>query len=109
MINGRDYLLELPIRGDFAIVKAHRGDRLGNLVYHGATRVFNHVMSKAADVTIAEVEELVETGEIPAEQVATPGVYVDRLVVRPKDETEINSLYQDLIVRYLAPARKLEE
>jgi 3-oxoacid CoA-transferase A subunit len=77
---GVEYLLELPLRADFALIKAHRADRLGNLQYRYAGRNFNPIMATAADIVIAEVEEIVETGEIDPEDVGTPAVYVDRVV-----------------------------
>lgn len=79
-VSGVDYLLELPLHADFALIKAYRADRLGNLQYRRAGRNFNPVMATAADVVIAEVQEIVEPGEIDPEHVGTPGVYVDRIV-----------------------------
>lgn len=79
-IDGEDYLLELPLRADFAFLKAWQADRMGNLVYRRAGRNFNPIMATAADVVIAEVEQVVETGELDAERVETPAVYVDRVV-----------------------------
>jgi 3-oxoacid CoA-transferase A subunit len=79
-VGGVEYLLELPLRADFALIKAHRADRLGNLQYRYAGRNFNPAMATAADIVIAEVEEIVEAGEIDPEDVGTPGVYVDRIV-----------------------------
>jgi 3-oxoacid CoA-transferase/3-oxoacid CoA-transferase subunit A len=76
---GRDYVLEPAIRGDFAIIKAWRGDRYGNLVYKRTAMNFNPMMATAADVTIAEVEELVEVGTIDPDHVHTPGIYVHRI------------------------------
>ncbi|GAB4336899.1 MAG: 3-oxoacid CoA-transferase subunit A [Dehalococcoidia bacterium] len=80
VIEGRPYLFELPLRADFALIKAYRADRAGNLVYRGASRNFNAVMATAADTVIVEVEEIVEPGELDPEAVVTPGVYVDRIV-----------------------------
>ena len=79
-LDGEEWLLERPLRGDVALLKAWRGDRHGNLQYRLAGLNFNPVMATAADLVIAEVEEIVEPGQIPPEQVGTPGVYVDRLV-----------------------------
>ena len=79
-IDGREYLFETPLRADFAFVKAHRGDAAGNLVYRRAERNFNTVMATAATVVIAEVEELVQVGDLEPESVVTPGIYVDRIV-----------------------------
>jgi len=76
VIDGREYLLELPLRADYAFVKAFRGDRVGNLVYRKTARNFNPVMATAAAVTIAEVEQLVEPGAIDPDAVVTPGIFV---------------------------------
>ena len=78
--DGRDYLLERPLRADIALIKAHRADRAGNLVYRRAGRNFNSVMATAADRVIVEVEEIVEAGELDPEMIDTPGVFVDRIV-----------------------------
>ena len=76
---GRSYVLERALRGDFAFIKAWKGDRWGNLVYRKTTRNFNPVMATAADYVIAEVEELVETGQLDPDQVHTPGIFVDAI------------------------------
>lgn len=76
---GRHYVLELPLKADFAFVKAHRGDRTGNLVYRRTARNFNPLMAMAAKVTIAEVEALVEPGDLDPDAIHTPGIYVDRI------------------------------
>ena len=78
--DGRSYVLERGLSADFALVKAWRGDRLGNLVYRKTARNFNPMMATAAKITIAEVEELVEPGEIDPDHVVTPGIYVKRIV-----------------------------
>src|SRR6266550_8125561 len=78
-LNGREYVLEMPIRGDFAFVKAYRGDQAGNLVYRMSARNFNPVVATASEHTIAEVEKLVEPGAIDPDQVITPGVYVNTI------------------------------
>jgi len=75
-IDGKSYVLEAPLRADFAFVKAWKGDRDGNLVYRRTARNFNPVMATAAGVTIAEVEHLVEPGEIDPDHVHTPGIFV---------------------------------
>ncbi|MBV8391336.1 MAG: CoA transferase subunit A [Mucilaginibacter sp.] len=77
--NGKDYLMEMAFDADFAIVKAWKGDTMGNLVYRSTARNFNPVMAMAGKVTIAEVEELVEAGEIDPDHVHTPGIYVHRI------------------------------
>ncbi len=79
VINGREYVLELAIRGDFSFVKAFQGDRHGNLTYRMSARNFNPMFATAAEHTIAEVEHLVEPGEIDPDVVITPGIYVDTL------------------------------
>lgn len=79
--NGREYVLEEGIVCDFALVRASKGDRHGNLVYHKATRNFNPLCAAAGRITIAEVEELVEPGAIRPEDVHTPGIFVQRVVV----------------------------
>ena len=78
-IDGRMYVLEKPLRGDFAFIKAWRGDRWGNLMFRRTARNFNPVMATAADFVIAEVEELVEVGELSPDDVHTPGVYVNAI------------------------------
>lgn len=79
-IDGRDYLLEHPIKGDYALIAAHRADRLGNLVYRRTARNFGPVMATAATTTIAQVSEVVDTGALDPEAVVTPSIYVDRVV-----------------------------
>jgi 3-oxoacid CoA-transferase subunit A len=76
---GRHYLMEKALRGDAAFVKAWKGDRWGNLVYRKTARNFNAVMATAADLVIAEVEQLVELGELQPDCVHTPGIFVDRI------------------------------
>ena len=79
-VDGREYLFEKPLRADFALVKAHRADRLGNLVYRRSGRNFNPVMATAADTVVVEVDEIVEPGELDPETIETPSVFVDRIV-----------------------------
>lgn len=79
-IDGRDYVLEYPIKGDVALVSAHRADGMGNLVYRKTARNFGPVMATAATTTIVQVAEVVETGALDPEAVVTPGIYVDRVV-----------------------------
>ncbi len=87
--DGRDYVLEPAIRGDFAIVKAWKGDRYGNLVYRSTAMNFNPMMATAADITIAEVEELVEVGSIDPDHVHTPGIFVHRVYQGERYEKRI--------------------
>lgn len=82
-IDGHLHVLESPLRGDFALVRAERADRWGNLVYRKAARNFGPVMAMAAKVTVAEVRECVENGALDPEAVVTPSVYVDRVVIAP--------------------------
>jgi 3-oxoacid CoA-transferase subunit A len=78
-IGGREYVLEMPIRGDFAFVKAYRGDTMGNLVYRMSARNFNPMAATSGRVTIAEVENLVEPGAIDPDHVVTPGIFVNHI------------------------------
>ncbi len=78
--DGRPYVMELALKADFALIKAWKGDRWGNLVYRKTARNFNPMMATAAKITIAEVEQLVELGEIDPDNVHTPGVYVKRII-----------------------------
>ncbi|EFL43172.1 3-oxoacid CoA-transferase subunit A [Streptomyces griseoflavus] len=79
-IDGRVHVLEHPIKGDVALISAHRADTVGNLVYRRTARNFGPVMATAADTVVAQVAEIVPAGEIDPETVVTPGIYVDRLV-----------------------------
>jgi len=80
VIDGIEYLLEMPLKADYAIIRAYRADTAGNLVYRGDSRNFNAVMAAAARVTIAEVEDIVAPGELDPETVVTPGIFVNRIV-----------------------------
>jgi 3-oxoadipate CoA-transferase alpha subunit len=86
VIDGREYVFESPLTGDVALVRAHRADRRGNLVYRKTARNFGPVMATAAALTIAEVDSVVELGGIDPEVVVTPGIFVDRVAVRPVRE-----------------------
>src|ERR1700754_3738142 len=79
-IDGRDYVLEFPIRGDVALIGAHIADRAGNLLYRKTARNFGPVMATAAELTIAEVSKVVDVGQIDPENVITPGIFVDRIL-----------------------------
>lgn len=81
VVDGREYLLETPLKADVALLKAHKADRCGNLVYRRAARNFNPVMATAADKVVAEIEQLVENGEVDPDHVVTPGLFVDMLVL----------------------------
>ena len=80
VLDGQEYVVETPLKADFALIRAHQGDLLGNLVYRGACRNWNPVMATAAAVVVVQVDEVVEPGELDPERVITPGIYVDRLV-----------------------------
>jgi 3-oxoacid CoA-transferase subunit A len=86
---GRHYVMERALKADFSIVKAWKGDRFGNLVYRKTTRNFNPMIATAGDVTIAEVEILVEPGELDPDQIHTPGIYVQRIIKGAKFEKPI--------------------
>jgi 3-oxoacid CoA-transferase subunit A len=92
-IGGRRYVLETALHADIALIKAWKGDRLGNLVYRKTARNFNPVMATAATMTIAEVEELVEPGELDPDHVVTPGIYVKRVVVGGSYKKPIESRF----------------
>jgi 3-oxoadipate CoA-transferase, alpha subunit len=79
-IGGRDYLLEFPIKGDYALISARKADPMGNLVYRKTARNFGPVMATAATTTIVQVNEVVGLGDLDPESVVTPGIYVDRIV-----------------------------
>lgn len=89
-INGRKFILEYALKPDFAFIHAHTADSEGNLRYRMTARNFNHVMATAARVTIAEVEKLVESGELDGNLVQTPGIYVKRVVVVPRPAYRIS-------------------
>ncbi len=89
MFNGKPHILEAALTADFAIVKAWKGDRLGNLIYKGTARNFNPVMAMAGKITIAEVEELVEPGELDPNYIHTPGIFVQRIFQGEKFEKRI--------------------
>jgi len=89
VFNGKPYVLEPPLAADFAFVKAWKGDRLGNLVYRRTARNFNPIMATAAQHTIAEVEHLVEPGDIDPDHVVTPGIFVRHIVRGSRYEKRI--------------------
>ena len=91
-INGRDHVLEYPIHGDVALVRAERGDRWGNLTYRMAARNFGPVMATAARLTVATVHEIVELGALDPEAVVTPGIYVSKVVQTPRVATQAGGL-----------------
>ena len=84
VIGGKEYILELPLIADFALVKAHKADNLGNLVYRRTARCFNPVMATAGKTTIVEVDELVPVGQLDPEAIVTPHLYIHRIVEVPR-------------------------
>jgi len=91
-INGKHYVLEMPIHGDLALIKAERGDRWGNLTYRMAARNFGPVMAMAAKKTVASVHEVVELGALDPEHVVTPGIFVHRIVPIARVATQAGGL-----------------
>ena len=83
VMEDEEYVLQTPLRADYALLRAHCADTLGNLVYRRSQRNWNPIMAMAADVTIVEVDEVVQPGELDPELVITPGIYVDRIVEAP--------------------------
>ncbi len=92
VFDGKDYVLETAITGDYALVKAHKGDRYGNLVYRHTAMNFNPMMAMAGKITIAEVEEIVPLGALDPDHVHTPGVFVQRIFQGPSYEKRIERL-----------------
>jgi len=90
--NGMPHILEHSLTADIALVKAHKADKAGNLVFNKTARNFNPVCAMAGRITVAEVEELVEVGELGADEVHLPGIYVDRIVVNASPEKRIEQL-----------------
>ncbi|CAG9211465.1 acetyl-CoA:acetoacetyl-CoA transferase subunit alpha [Paraburkholderia tropica] len=84
LIDGRQYVLEAPLHADFALIKAYKGDRWGNLVYRKTARNFGPIMASAAKVAIAQVSEVVELGQLDPENIVTPGIFVQRVVEVPQ-------------------------
>ncbi|EJM95752.1 3-oxoacid CoA-transferase subunit A [Herbaspirillum sp. YR522] len=84
-IDGRHYVLESPIHADFALIKAHRGDRWGNLVYRKTARNFGPIMAMAAKCAVAQVDQIVELGQLDPEHIVTPGIFVQRVVQVAKE------------------------
>ena len=102
-IDGKEYILQKPIRPDIGLVKAHRSDRMGNLIYHGTSRGSNPIVAMASKITIVEAFDIVETGELDPEIIVTPAIYVDRIVKIPEDdiasESKINEVLKMIIKR----------
>jgi 3-oxoacid CoA-transferase subunit A len=91
IFNGKEYLLEEALVADFSLVRAAKGDKMGNLIYNKTAQNFNPMIATAGKITIAEVEELYEIGELPPDQIHTPSVYVQRIIVG-KQEKRIERL-----------------
>ena len=89
--NGREYVMEKGLTGDFALVKAWKADPFGNLVFRKTARNFNPMMATAGKITVAEVEEIVELGELDPDQIHTPGIYVNRIIKSPSLEKRIEN------------------
>jgi len=86
VVDGTEYLLELPVRANLALLNANKADKEGNLVYRRSARNFNPLMAMAADIVIVQVDQIVEVGEIDPDEVITPGIFVDYLVQKQKRE-----------------------
>ena len=84
-IDGKEYVLEESLKADYCLIRALKADTLGNVVYKGTSRNFNPIMATSAEVTIVEVDEIVEPGELGPEDIVTPGIFIDRIVLRPAD------------------------
>ena len=84
-IDGKEYVLEQSLKADYCLIRALKADTLGNVVYKGTSRNFNPIMATSAEVTIVEVDEIVEPGELGPEEIVTPGIFIDRIVLRPAD------------------------
>ena len=91
VIDGKEHILELALKADYAFIKAYKADKMGNLVYRMASRNFNIPMATAAKVTIVEVDELLEIGELDPEIIVTPGIYVHRIVKVPRVQVQWRS------------------
>ncbi|GAV01225.1 hypothetical protein RvY_11967 [Ramazzottius varieornatus] len=92
LFNGREYILEEAITGDFALIKAYKADKQGNLMFRKAARNFNPPMCRAGKIAIVEAEEIVEVGQLDPEAIHVPGIYVDRLIKGPKYEKRLQKL-----------------
>ena len=88
IIDGKEMLLEYGLRADYALIRAYCADTMGNLTYRGIMRSFNAVMAAAAKVVIAEVDKIVEAGELDPEAVVTPGIFIDRIVEIPGERKQ---------------------
>ena len=109
VIDGREYIFEKPIIPDYAFIRGRKADKLGNLTYKGVFRGDHPVMAMAAKFTIAEVDEIVEIGEIDAEHIITPGIFVDRIVEIPEGGLGTDRKLKEVVYELyeIEPARKL--
>jgi len=85
-IEGKEMILEFALRADYALIRAYKADTMGNLIFKGVMRSFNAIMPPAVKITIAEVEEIVEAGELDPEHIVTPGIFIDRVVSQPSGQ-----------------------
>ncbi len=98
IINGREYVLELPLTADYGFIRAWKADKMGNLIYRLSQRSFNPLIATASRVTIAEVDEILEPGELAPDEIITPGIFIDRIVKIPQ-ETNDDVLPDPLVVK----------
>jgi len=106
VIDGKEYILEKPLRADFSLIRAYKADKRGNLIYRGSGRSANPIMAMAADITIAEVDEIVEVGEFDPENIVTPGIFVDRIVKIPDGAPGSYRQREELRKKYLIRSEK---
>lgn len=104
VIDGKEYILQKPIHPDVGLVKADKADKLGNLTYRGSSRGSNPLVAMASKLTIVEVYEIVEVGELDPEMVVTPGIYVDRIVKIPDDDIASNKRKQETFEKLIQNA-----
>lgn len=107
IIDGREYVLEKAIRADFGFVRAYKADKRGNLVYRGSGRACNPIIAMASDITIAEVDEIVEIGELDPEVIVTPGIFVDRIIKVPEGAIGSYKQRDELRCKYFTKAARL--
>ena len=108
VIDGKEYVLEKPLRADFSFVRAYKADKRGNLVYRGSVRGCNPVIAMAGQVTIAEVDEIVEVGQLDPEVIVTPGVFVHRIVKIPEGGYGSHSYMESLFHKALKALQEAE-
>jgi 3-oxoadipate CoA-transferase alpha subunit len=106
VIDGKEYILEKPLKADFSLIRAHKADKRGNLTYRGAGRSANPIMAMAADITIAEADDIVEVGELDPEDVVTPGIFVDRIIKIPDNGLGSYQQREELRKKYLIRSQK---